>query len=204
MSDTNPLTVTSLLAAVTDVLIKGGYERISSNILPSFWDSPHTRVFEDSYGIVGVVVYETWKSLSSNWMDAQSELVDLISKYITAGEEKAWDGYLVLLTPSLSSSQSEVTDIRYDTTRVRKIVSTGDELQSSADIERALLPLLPISEEIQVGEDETVLALLPKLLTEKGISSKATEEVVDAYLKQEPLLERLHNQRRDIDENRTT
>lgn len=195
MNDTNLLTTTNIMAAVSQILRNGGYTRIDEDSLPSFWSSERIRLFEDPYSIVAVVVYETWKNLSSDWMKAQAALVELISEHVPRDDAKAWDGYLVLLTPSIAPSQADVAKIRYDTSRVRKIVSTGEELKRLSDVEISLLPLLPFGEEGQAHEEESILDILPGLLAEKGIAEEAVRVIIEAYYEQQPLVERLHNYR---------
>jgi hypothetical protein len=140
MNITESLTTTNLLAAATKLLSNGGYTRAQTLTGPQ-WPAANAGVFEDSFGIVAVIIYETWRDLESTWSEAQAAFVELISKQFTSNDAKAWDGYLVLLTPA-AAEYSDVTKIRYDTTRVRKLVATGDELKTLADVGRVLLPLL--------------------------------------------------------------
>src|SRR5260370_10273229 len=93
-------TVTSpdILAAASEALVLGGYRRIADSINGKIAGS--ARIFEDPYSVVQLVVYETWTDLETNWTDAQGMLVELISKYVVSTEPEAWDGSLVLLTPS--------------------------------------------------------------------------------------------------------
>lgn len=190
MTEMSALTTTNMLAAVSGILTEGGYRQIEDEI-PKFWASESTRLFEDQYGIVAVVVYETWKNLASNWIEAQGNLVELISGHVLRTDAKAWEGYLVLLTPSSAGSHAEVANIRYDTTRVRKIVSTGEELNQLRDLKVSLLPLLPFGEEGQVEKDQSVLDMLPDLLVEKGLERKTVQSVIDAYYEQRSLMEHL-------------
>lgn len=74
---------------------------------------------------------------------------DFGSTYFEVREQwrgQAWDGYLVLLTPSLqpSSTWTEGTEIRYNTSRVRKLVGTCDDLKSLRDVQNILQPVLPV------------------------------------------------------------
>ncbi len=189
------LTATDILAAAGEILVSHGYSRSSDTIS---LETPlrNTRLFEDAYGIVAVVVYETWEDLSTRWPDAQGFLVDLISKHVSSADAKAWEGYLVLLTPAVigMTSRSEADRIRYDTTRVRKLLATGEELKTVGDVERVLLPLLPL-DEVEVGHQESTLEMVPELLTKKGISRRAVEVIISAYLSQLPMLDKLHTYR---------
>ena len=120
----------------------------------------------------------------------------MISSQVGREEAKSWDGYLVLLTPSVAPSESaRLEAVRYNTTRLRKLVATGDDLQSPTDVERVLRRLLPLSPESANLSPESALDLLPKLLADQGIPKDTTELIVDAFRKQSPLLERLHQER---------
>lgn len=186
-------TATTLSAAVVDALERAGYRVVPSDRAGE-WPPPGARVFEDPYSIVATVVYETWSDISTRWLEAQAALVDLISTFFHRGDAKAWEGYLVLLTPSIvpDASRLEVEAIRRNTTHARKLVVTGDELASLDDVERALLPLLPLVTEGIETADRTALELLPDVLAFHGVPERATRTVLTAFAEQEPLAERLH------------
>jgi len=185
------LTSTDILAAATEILTASRYTRISESDAEVEFTS--ARLFEDAYGIVALVVYETWDDLSSRWPDAQAFLVDVISKNVSSSEPKAWEGYLVLLTPSVLSgpAQREPDRIRYDTSRLRKFVATGAELKTVSDVHRTLLPLLPL-DEVELGRQESTLEMLPDLLSKKALPRRAVAVVVNAFRDQLPILEKLH------------
>ncbi|HEX5701897.1 MAG TPA: hypothetical protein VFX97_01605 [Pyrinomonadaceae bacterium] len=179
-----------LLAAATQTLATGGYQQIQK--FPD-WDTSSSRLFEDPYNIVGVVVYATCRELLDEWTDRQGSLVDVISGEVGRIESKSWDGYLILLTPSILTSESaEIDEIRRDTTRIRKFVATGSDLQQSSDVERVLRSLLPLSDERNLIPQESALDLLPELLANQGISEHVTQILVNAFAEQLPLLEQLH------------
>jgi len=192
MSDDRHLTATQILASASETLTDGGYTRIEGELGGKF-SAGSTRLFEDPYALVAVVVFETWRELEASWPEAQGAFVDLISNFVTASDAKAWDGYIVLLTPALMSpeTKSQATDIRYDTSRVRKLVGSGDELKSLSDIDRVLLPLLPLDSESDVQERESVLNQLPNLLSGQGVPQGAVRAIVDAFVQQRALMERL-------------
>lgn len=193
-SSTTGLTPTDLIAAASEALTAGGYQEVRERI-PE-WDTPTSRLFEDEYNVVGIAVSDTCGELVRTWPDLQGSLVDVISRHIGQGESKSWDGYLVLLTPGLAPSEdAEIDAIRYNTTRLRKIVATGDDLRTSADVERVLRPLLPLGQEQTSLREESALDLLPRLLADQGIPIETTQLLVDAFRDQSPVLERLHQQR---------
>jgi len=182
-----------LIARACEVLEQNGYRRVS---VPDDWPSA-SRLFEDPYGIVGVHVYETWRELADEWSRAQSLLVDLISATIARPEPKTWEGYLVLLTGAevLDDDHQTLVELRYNTNRLRKLVATGQDIETLDDVRNALLPLLPLD----VGRPESsragLLARLPDLLEEDGIDHRVTETAVDAFIRNESILERLHELR---------
>jgi hypothetical protein len=187
-------TTTDLIAAASQVLLEGGYRQITGQF-PE-WGTPSSRLFEDEYSVVGIAVFETCKELLQTWPDVQAVLVEVISRHVGSQESKSWDGYLVLLTPALAPSESAALEaVRYDTTRLRKLVATGDELKLSIDVERILRPLLPLHPERAVLGQQSALDLLPRLLAAQQIPEEVTRVLVEAFQQQSPLLERLHQQR---------
>jgi hypothetical protein len=184
-------TPTDLIAAASQTLTEGGYQQVHR---PE-WDTPSSRLFEDEYSVVAVVVFDTCSELLSAWPDLQGSLVDAMSLHVGRGESKSWDGYLVLLTPGLApSGEAEVEAVRYNTTRLRKLVATGADLRTPTDVERVLRPLLPLGQERGTLNQASSLDLLPKLLADQGIPMETTEALVAAFRAQSSLLERLHQQ----------
>jgi hypothetical protein len=193
MSPENLLTSTDILAAASEALVLGGYRRIADSVSGKIAGS--ARIFEDPYSVVQLVVYETWTDLETNWTDAQGVLVELISKYVVSTEPKAWDGYLVLLTPSIlpTAAREQAIQIKNNFNRVRKFLATGDELKTTSDVERLLLPLLPLAGEVPRGDQSSrVLDFLPEILSKRGIDRAAVETLVTAFAAHQPLLENLH------------
>lgn len=193
---TPALTSTDLLAAASACLRSNSYVEVGGSQLGS-WPLDAARVYEDAYSVVALLVYESWAELASNWTDAQAALVELMSAHMTSADPKSWEGYLVLLTPGVAPGEdfASVADIRYDVSRVRKLVATGDELAQIGDVERALLPLLPMRQPSSAHGDGSVLDLLPDLLAEHGIDKSAVKIVIEAFAAQRPLVESLHEHR---------
>jgi len=187
-------TSTELIASAAQVLTSGGYRQITK-AFPD-WDTPTSRLFEDPYTIVGVVVFDTCQELLSAWADIQGSLVDVISRHVGKAEAKSGDGYLVLLTSGLAPSDgTEIEAVRYNTTRLRKLVATGDDLQNVTDVHRVLSPLLPLAQDGAKLNEESALELLPGLLAQQGIPVETTRLIVDAFREQVPMLERLHGRK---------
>jgi hypothetical protein len=191
------MTTTDLIAASTSVLEAGGYQPIREGF-PD-WNTTSTRLFEDKYNVVGIAVFATTAELLQSWADLQGVLVDVISHYVGRTENKAWDGYLVLLTTAIApESDYNIEYVRSDTTRLRKLVATGEDLASPGDVERLLRPLLPLRDQHGSVGQGTALDLLPQLLKEHGIDESTTKGLVKAFIQQEPLMEALHRVREDL------
>lgn len=194
MNSTSP-TPTGLLAKATSLLTDAGYVAVTAK--HADWSTQTSRVFEDKYNIVGLVVFPTCHELLASWLKLQESLVHFISRHVMATEGKAWDGYLVLLTPAtVPSERIAVESIRYDTARLRKLVATGEELSSDSDVERVLRPLLPMPPSTGVTTSDSILSLLPSLLSEHQIPTQVTEELVAAFTARTSLMEGVHRARR--------
>lgn len=162
--------------------------------VPSPLSGENGRLFEDSYGIVAVLVYETWDELATSWQNAQGALVELLSNTVPNAEPKAWEGYLALLTPGTPPPRAATKphEIRLDIVRLRKFVAVGEELASLGGVRAALLPLLSLESTAGVDSGESVLELLPSMFASRGIDEEATRQLVDSFRRNEPLLESLH------------
>ena len=194
MTSTAP-TPTGLLAKASSLLTDAGYVAVTAK--HADWATQTNRVYEDKYNIVGLVVFSTCNELLSNWVKLQESLVNLISRHVMATEGKAWDGYLVLLTPASAPSERTAIDaIRYDTSRLRKLVATGEELMADADVERVLRPLLPMPPMAGLAAMNSILTLLPALLAEQGIPTKVSEQLITSFTERAPLMEGVHLARR--------
>ncbi|GIK77430.1 MAG: hypothetical protein BroJett022_11200 [Actinomycetes bacterium] len=185
------LTVTDLLAAASETLESSGYARVALDGR----ELEGGRLYEDPYGVVAINVYDSWATLAGEWTEAQAELVELMSEHLSSADAKAWEGYLVLLTPGHAdpgADADQLESIRYDTSRVRKLIAAGDELTRLADVERVLLPLLPIDGGVtDVDQERSVLDLLPTLIRSEDVDQGAVGAVVAAFQEHEPLLEAL-------------
>jgi hypothetical protein len=191
--ESSSLTPTNLLASASNYLAEAQYAQISAARLDGL-ETLGGRFFEDDYRVVMLIVFDTWSELHEDWTRAQASLVELISTHMTRAIEKSWDGYLALLTldPCPPSMRDEIDKIRYDTFRVRKLVAAGDELGGLGEVERALLPLLPIETKVDSEEEISALDLLPDLLAQEGIEQHATELLLRAFQERTSLVEALH------------
>src|SRR5262245_9717115 len=124
MTTENSLSSSAMLALTSDALGRGGYTTVA-DALSQNESSALTRVFEDPFGFVAIVVYETWSDLSKKWPDAQAALVSLMSSRLDMNSAKVWEGYLVLLTPDPHPSAESIhlEAINRNTSRLRKIAA---------------------------------------------------------------------------------
>ena len=185
-------TVTSLMATANKILRDASF-RVAEDAMASSWRAASARVYEDSYSVVCVAVYETWADLDAWWMEDQATLVDLISNRLTRAEAKAWDGYLVLLTPSVVPTTDRLRAVRIqrDTLYVRKIVADGSELGLKDAVGHALLPLLPL-EGYDVLEPSDVFETLLSLLTSRGIEQGTAQAAITAFRQQRPIIAEIY------------
>ena len=186
------LTLTEMLAAASDILVNGDFSPIAAEIVQD-WPS-ESRLFEDPYSIVAVSAFESWGELEERWPEAQASLVQLMSKFLSRGEPKSWEGYLVLITPGIAGDSAflTVSESRRDTTRIRKLVATGDELETISDVARVLLPVLPLEYGLDSYEPVSALDVLPAYLADRGIYEGLTDDLLDAFGKRDPLMEVLY------------
>lgn len=198
MDNLGPMTSTDLLASATNILESGAYRRVQDARIQQ-WPAQNVRLFEDNYHLVALVVYDTWAKLLSTWSDAQAALVELMSNHMANSDPKAWDGYLVLLTTGVMSEEDrkKADEIRYNTTRVRKLVATGEELTTTGDVKRVLQSLLPLESGLQLDIEESILDVLPGLLTQIGLEEIYVKTIVKAFRDREPIIERLHSARKE-------
>ena len=192
MASSSTVTVTALLAEAASVLEDAGFRAVVPSITEE-WKATRTKVYEDAYSIVCVAVYETWLDLVTFWIDDQDNLVRLISKHFARTEAKAWDGYLVLFTPSVvpADARREAVAIQRDTLHVRKLFAAVDELKDLGAVHQTLLPLLPLQIS-EVGRAGNVLKSLPPLLAARGIEREVSDAAISAFLEQRPIIEAIH------------
>jgi hypothetical protein len=191
------LTTTEIIGQVKRTLRDSGYDQHRKP--PTRWDTSSHLLYEDDYGIVGIVVYESVSSLLTEWTTAQGALVHVMSEHVTRSQPKSSEGYLVLLTgdaPQEGREQSvnqEINLIRYNTSRVRKLVGTGPSLNTVDDVSHILNPLLPLEVRDGSKEEVSVLDLLPELLAAEDIPEEITKAVIEAHLQLNSPIDALHD-----------
>jgi hypothetical protein len=189
------LTARTLLSESRRLLEDHDYVVIRNQDVLQDLAGEHVLLAEDRFGVVAVFVYESWIDLATNWTEAQDSFVRVMTSRLGRGQPKAWDGYLVLLTPERPSTTSDevVTRIRYDTSYVRKLVGTGEDIETLSDVTRVLLPLLPLEPEREqrIPEGEDILDSLVSRLAEGGLEAEAGAAVIDAFRGHDSMMEPL-------------
>jgi len=186
-------TGTQIVGAATELLVENGFRSTGELETPS---GHVIRTFEDRLSVVGVVFFETWSALGGGWIEAQGALVEFMSERLTRSDPKSWEGYLLLFTSDEAPDALAVDRVRRDTTRLRKLVTTGSELQSIAGVGDALLPVLPLELDREATEAGRILDRLPQLLAPSGIDPELTRRVVVAFDENRSPMEEIWNWRR--------
>ena len=192
MTTSSLFTVTNLTAATSKTLSDAGFREVST-ASPNDWKAAVVRVYEDEYSIVCVAIYETWADLDSHWMLDQANLIDLMSRNILRADPKSWEGYLVLLTPSIvpSSERERANLIQRDTSHVRKLFADGGELKEIGDVTRLLLPLMPLEEQGPLLS-QNILDTLPEMLSKHGVDKEIAQVAIAAFRAQRPIIPEVH------------
>jgi hypothetical protein len=182
---------TSVLVALANEVLAGNGYRVVRDLTEFAHLSDRGLLAEDEFSVISVVAFETWPQLEAEWLDAQADLVELLSRRLSRSAPKAWDGYLVLLCAGEPLDRQSIVQIERDTTRVRKIIATGDMLRTSNDVARVLDLLLPLTLPEDLSALDDVLESLPELIATSA-DPTAVRIVIDAFRSMEPPLERLH------------
>lgn len=187
------LTTTELLAAAQTALSEAGYESVNVETAGASTFG-NARLLQNKYSVAMVATFETWESLVETWADYQNATVEAMSSFLNKRDSKAADGYLVLLTPRpvAPDETSEANRIRSDTSRLRKLLGTGDDLRTISDVRKILASLLPLSVGERQQATESGLDALPRILEQHGIPAAATKAVVESFKANAPIMQRLH------------
>jgi len=186
-------TGTQVVGAATELLLEKGFDSTGELETPG---GHLVRTFEDRLSVVGVVWFDSWHALEGGWIEAQGALVELISSRLSRSDPKSWEGYLLLFTSDDAPNALAIDRVRRDTTRLRKLVTTGAELQSIVGVADALLPVLPLELGGGANDAGRILDRLPQLLAPSGIDQELTRRVVRAFDENRSPMEEIWNWRR--------
>lgn len=190
--DRTPLPASSLIALAEKCFAEQANFRVTRNVENLSLPSDRSLVAEDNYSVVAVVALDSWEQLEEEWANYQAALVALLGRRLARAAPKAWDGYLVLLCSSSATDDDRRVRIERDTSRVRKIVATGEMLRTTSDVTRALDLFMPLEVTPLSEEERDILSTLPEMMSDT-VDPDAVRMVVEAYRSVEPPLERLHD-----------
>lgn len=107
-------------------------------------------VFEDESIIGFAVVFDSIITIIDNWEKIQDKFLITYEGQLRKIPEKAWNVYTIYLAHELidKSQKEKIYSIEEDLRGTRKIVITG--IDTKIDIEKALLPILPIQKSVNM------------------------------------------------------
>lgn len=179
-----------LIALASEKFAEAGYS-VKREHGSSIFPTEESLLAEDDFGIVAMVVFETWSELVDMWPMAQSTLVKLVSNKVARTSPKFYDAYLMLVCRSVVSTQDMIAKIERDTNRVRKYVIHDSSLKSSKDFVSAMDPLMPLNLTDEIVSVTDALDLLPDLL-ESSARPDLVKTAVEAYRDLSSPVEAIH------------
>lgn len=188
-----------LLPEIARLLAESEIVRVNSARLQS-WPTG-SMAFEDEYSVIAVWTFESVEELVGGWGAAQDHVVDFLGENVVSTDPKSWDGYLVLVAMDGVPERlvADLSAIRSDTRRVRKLVLTADDLPSrvfdplelAPQVRRTLAPILDLDLDT-TPERSDPLSTLPARVSGALNSDAHLDVVIAAYKAGESPLEALH------------
>lgn len=188
-----------LIAEISRLLAESDIVRVDSTRHPS-WPLD-SMAFEDEYSVIAVWTFASVEDLVAGWGAAQDHVVDFLGANVIATDPKSWDGYLILVAMDgvPEALVAELSNIRSDTRRVRKLVLTADDLPSrvfdplelAPHVRRTLAPILDLDLDTTPGRTDPLSSLPMRLAGTLG-NSTHLDVVIAAYEAGESPLEALH------------
>lgn len=140
--------------------------------------------FEDDIVLGFLCVFPDVTTLLSGWSAAQKAGLTRFAPQLRLSRDKAWNVYTIFITEAVAQAteEQEINRIEEDFAATRKIARAS--IKSPDDLQRALLPLLPLgkSEDFSVSDYvsklRSRLSMLPHLAVEAMLSSAGPEEIV--------------------------
>lgn len=193
-----------LLSEVTRLFAESDIRQVDRELYKS-WPAS-AMAFEDEYSVIAVWPFDSVSSLINGWGAAQDHVVRLLGSNVVNTDPKSWDGYLVLAAVDgiPDGLAAELSNVRSDTRRVRKLVITADDLPSRASdplevtpyVRRALAPILDLDVNSDLGRSDP-LDTLPRRLPASLDVAEHLAVVVAAYETGGSLLDELHRELAD-------
>jgi hypothetical protein len=146
--------------------------------------------FEDDTVLGFLYVFQDVTMLLSGWEGAQRATLVRSAPQLRLSRDKAWNIYAVFITdlPAQAKEMHAISRIEEDFAATRKIARAG--VISSADLQRALLPLLPLRTPEDFGVSDYMtkmrsrLSMLPGPALEAMLGSAPAEELVRILMEQ--------------------
>lgn len=137
------MTMNQSISAAESVLSGAGYQ-ISHRDEACFY-------FEDESVMGAVFVFDTVANLLENWSTIHARFLNINASNLRSAPEKAWNLYSVFLSPGLASSDQahQLALLEEDFRATRKLGKAGVTGEDEATT--ALLPLLPLQNEVNLG-----------------------------------------------------
>ena len=170
--------MTDIVEMARQQLTDGGYSvRTTDN------DDYPVLLFENNSVLGFVMCFPDVESLLERWRETSQRLLKNSQFALQRAERKAWNAYLVFLTPSPGSYGENIMlgGIEEDLVGTRKIAKAG--IVDTADVCAALLPLLAIRNAPRLGAVDMPAEIrlrtteLPRELVE-GFLSGASESTL--------------------------
>lgn len=147
--------------------------------------------FEDDTVLGFILAYDGCSALIDGWRTDSAAVISHYQFGLRKSGAKAWNAYLVLLTAEVAdhAKSMALSAVEEDLSGTRKIVRAG--LADGADIEAALLPLLPLQsaprlEAIDMGHEiRERTTELPERVVQAFLSD-ADDSVVLQILEETP------------------
>lgn len=188
-----------LLSEVTRLFAESNIRQVDRELYQS-WPAG-AIAFEDEYSVIAVWSFDSVESLVNGWGAAQDHVVRLLGSNVVNTDPKSWDGYLVLAAVDgvPDALAAELSNVRSDTRRVRKLVITADDLPSRITdplevtpyVRRALAPILDLAVNSDLGQSDPLDSLPTRLPASLGVAQNLAA-VVAAYEAGGSLLDGLH------------
>ncbi len=131
---------------------KAVYKQVLERAGYGISDRGGTQFYFEDDSLMGVVfVYQTVTELLEAWSNDQRDFLKNNATRLRDAPEKTWNLYCVFLTPSdaIESDEYSVSQIEEDFRATRKVAKTG--VATAEDALVALLPLLPLQNEVSLG-----------------------------------------------------
>jgi hypothetical protein len=111
--------------------------------------------FEDDAVVGFGCVFNECSALLNGWKGIETSFLTRHSQSLRRAGEKAWNVYVVLLSPQVveSTVERQIRWIEEDLDRTRKITACG--VTTREDLVTALLPLLPIQSQPALATENT-------------------------------------------------